>query len=101
MIEDYIIKGTEAKYKVSLTATGFDMDSCDFYFTIYCGGQKLTIPKSELIYDGTYWYLCFDTSGFNPGIMTVVTTVVIPDTDFSDGYRTEVDNTTLCVLKNE
>ena len=67
MTQDYIIRGTEVKYKVDLTASGFDMDSCDFFFTIYCGGKSLTVLKPELVTDGEDWYLCFDTSGFDPG----------------------------------
>ena len=101
MAQDNILKGTEVKYKVNLTATGFDMDSCDFFFTVYAGGRSLTILKSECIYDGENWYLCFDTSGLNPGLMTVATTAFIPDTDFQDGLRSEVNYSTLGVLKNE
>lgn len=101
MTQDYIIRGTEVKYKVDLTASGFDMDSCDFFFTIYCGGKSLTVLKPELVTDGENWYLCFDTSGFDPGLMTVETTAFIPDTDFSEGIRTEVNSSTLGVLKDE
>jgi len=100
-MNDNIIKGTEVKFKVDLSASGFDMDSCDFFFTIYCGGKTLTVLKSELVYDGTDWYLCFDTSGFNSGTMTVVTTAFIPDSDFPDGLRTEIDKQTLGILKSE
>lgn len=91
MNDHIIIKGTKIKFKVDIAASGFDMDSCDFFFTIYCGGKMLVIPKSELVYDGTDWYLCFDTSCFNSGTMTVVTTAFIPDSDFSDGLRKEVN----------
>lgn len=101
MTQDYIVKGTEVKYKVTLAASGFDMDSCDFFFTVCCGGKTKTVLKSECIYDGEYWYLCFDTSGFNPGWMTVDTTALIPDTDFPDGLRVEVVTSTLGILKNE
>lgn len=100
-MNDSIIKGTEVKFKVDLSASGFDMAACDFFFTIYCGGKTLTIPKSELVYDGTDWYLCFDTSGFNSGTMTVVTTALIPDSDFPDGLRTEVTKDTLGTLKSK
>lgn len=96
-----IIKGTEVKYKVALTASGFDMDSDDFFFTICCGGKSKTVLKTECIYDGEDWYLCFDTSGFDPGRMTVDTTVLIPDTDFEDGIRVEVVTSTLGILKTE
>jgi len=101
MTQDTIIKGTEVKYKVDLTAGGFDMDTDDFFFTVSCGGVEKVIPKSELVYDGTYWYLCFDTSDLSPGRMTVASTALIPDTDFPDGARAEVVTTILGILKNE
>lgn len=101
MTQDFIIKGTELKYKVAITASGFDMDSDDFFFTVSCGGVSKTILKADCIYDNENWYLCFDTSGFNPGRMTVETTAVIPDTDFADGYRTEVASSVLGILKPE
>lgn len=100
-MNDSIIKGTEVKFKVDLSASGFDMDSCDFFFTIYCGGKTLTVHKRDLVYDGTDWYLCFDTSGFNSGTMTVTTTAFIPDSDFPDGLRTEIDKQTLGILKSK
>ena len=96
-----IIKGTGVKFKVDLSASGFDMDSCDFFFTIICGGVSKTILKDELVYDGTDWFLCFDTSDFWGGTMTVVTTAFIPDSDFQDGMRKEIDKRTLLVLKSE
>ena len=100
-MNDYIIKGTDVKFKVDLSASGFDMDSCVFFFTIYCGGKTLTVLKSELVYDGTDWYLCLDTSGFNSGTITITTKAFIPDADFPDGLRTEIDKRTLGILKNE
>ena len=101
MAQDIIIKGTEVKYKVGLTASGFDMDTDDFFFTVSCGGVEKVIHKSELVYDDELWYLCFGTDEFAPGRMTVASTALIPDSDFPDGLRAAVCTTVLGILKNE
>ena len=72
------------------------MDSDDFEIKLQRGTNVLTLTKDDLIReveddDSVTWYMCFDSAFFGKGPITVVVTAYVPDTDFDDGLRTEVD----------
>lgn len=85
-----IYVGTKLKYKVTITASGFDQDADDWNVRINRGKTSRTFSKSECIRGADGWYVCFDTTEFGPGAYTAVVTAFVPDGDFQDGFRTEV-----------
>lgn len=98
-MKDSAFLGTEVKYLVQIEASGFDMARDDFEITIKRGKIEHVFAKSDLIdelvsQDGIIthnYYLCFDTAEFGKGTLTCIVRAYVPDTDFPDGLRTEVD----------
>ncbi len=89
-MNDKTYLGTELKYKVTMTATGFDMDTDDWEVTIVRGATKRTFTKSECVQGQDGWFVCFDTKDFGAGNYYAIMTAFVPDADFDDGYRKEV-----------
>lgn len=98
-MKDSAFLGTEVKYLVQIEASGFDMTTDDFEITIKRGKIEHVFTKSDLV-DESYteegevkhnYYLCFDTAEFGKGTLTCIVRAYVPDTDFPDGLRTEVD----------
>lgn len=90
--------GTEVKYLVKIESCGFDMVADDFEITIKRGTTSRTFHKNDLIEEVITipeevhnFYLCFDTSYFGPGVLTAIVKAYVPDNDFPDGYRTEIE----------
>lgn len=91
MVNDKIFVGTELKFKVDIQAAGFSMDHDNFTVLIRRRNQEKFFRKEDLVNDGEGgYYVCFDTSEFGPGLISAVVTAYVPDSDFSDGFRTEV-----------
>ena len=83
--------GTDLKFLVEPTATGFNPATDQFEVTISCGEVSQTWTKSQLATDthGNY-YVCFSTSTFGNGIYYITVVTHTPDSDFTDGYREDV-----------
>ena len=92
--------GEEAKYRILILHDGFDQDTDPFRVTLQWGfdGDQLTIDKRQMIRDdeGNY-YIAFDTSQMR-GKVTAVCSFDVPDLDFPDGLRTEVNRQYLCIV---
>ena len=83
--------GTKLKFLVEITAEGFSMVDNDFTVTLKRGSVTKTFTKSELVQDDEdNFYVCFDSSEFGRGLITATITAYVPDEDFDDGIRTEV-----------
>lgn len=103
MIYDSAFFGSEVKCLVEVTSPGFDMVRDDFEIDLKRGNTTKHFAKSDLVTetyteveDGqevekTNFFLCFDTRDFGKGILTAIITAHVPDTDFADGIRDEVD----------
>jgi len=103
VIQDEAFLGTEKKYLIEVNSTGFDMDRDDFSIVLRRGANRVEIPKSKLIVepytivkDGqevtkNNYYLVFDTTDLGPGAVSITVTAHVPDTDFDDSIRDEVD----------
>lgn len=103
MIYDSAFFGSEVKFIVEVNSPGFDMVRDDFEIDLKRGSTTKHFAKSDLIVETTTdtingeevettnFYLCFDTRDFGKGIMTAIITAHVPDTDFPDGIRDEVD----------
>jgi len=97
--KDKTYLGTELKYKVTITASGFSMDDDDWSVTISRGKISKSFPKSECIHGEDGWYVCFDTSELGAGQYIATITALVPDDDFPDGFRTEVQKITLPLVE--
>lgn len=103
MIYDSAFFGSEVKCLVEVSSPGFDMVRDDFEIDLKRGSTTKHFAKSDLItetytetVDGqsvekTDYYLCFDTKDFGKGLLTAIITAHVPDHDFPDGIRDEVD----------
>lgn len=89
--KDYI--GGDFKLYVTMEAPGFDMMTDEWEVLIKVGNKVCqTIPKSEAFLDDQdNWYVAVDGSKLREGKLDVVVHAMVPDTDFSDGIRDEID----------
>lgn len=95
--------GEDLKFKITLTAEGFSQKDDDYEIDFYCGDNPpLHFNKSDMKegLDGDY-YLLIDTEEKNlkPGVMRMVITAYIPDNDFHDHTRKEVESISLGPLR--
>ena len=83
--------GTELKFKIDIEASGFSMVDDDFNIVIKKRNIEKRFEKVDLVDDGQgNYYVCFDSAEFGTGTISAIVTAYVPDTDFSDGFRTEV-----------
>lgn len=101
-MEDRVLIGTELKYKVEIEASGFSMDENDFTVEVRRGTKSKLFEKPDMIIheteSGNEYYVAFDTSELGTGKYDFITTAYVPDDDFEDGLRTEVDKQTLAIV---
>lgn len=86
--------GTEIKLNLNIEPVGaFTMDSYDWVAEVFSNSQKsLIINKSEAIkVDESNYTLLIDTNKVGIGVLKCKVTAQIPDSDFPDMYRTEVN----------
>lgn len=97
---DQVWLGSEVKLAVSITAEGFDMMRDDFRIVIHGGMGNIEVPREGLlINESGEWILGIDTNALGAGKVTMVTYAEVPDSDFPDGVRTEVDKTEIFTIK--
>ena len=91
--DNVVYLGTELKFAITITAGGFSMQEDDFSveFKNTSNGNSVKLSKSELVSDGELYLALVDTTALGAGIVRVVTTAFVPDADFDDGLRTEVN----------
>ena len=99
MNEDLIYIGTKLKYILEITCDGFSMDDNEFCVDLYRGPNTLHLDKADLEHgiDGN-WYVCFDTNVLGAGVVTAKVTALVPDLDFHDGIRVEVEKYPLVTI---
>lgn len=93
-------QGEEKKCKITITRTGFVMNDDDFKVKLMWGlmGQSMTITKDQMFSnDRDEWFFIFDTSPMI-GPVTAECTYYVPDGDYPDGLRTEVNRQFLCFV---
>ena len=101
LIEDECFIGTEKKYVIRITSTGFSMDDDDFEVTIKRGANSLVFRKEDMIQDEeNNWYITFNTTELGVGVATMTVVAHVPDTDFPDGIRDEVDKFNFLRIKS-
>lgn len=95
---DEIYVGTELKYVVRIEAEGFDMWEHEFEVDIVRGPKKLHFAKDDMVISDEEFYVCFDTRELGPGRVYAYITAHVPDSDFQDGIRDEVQKIELLIL---
>lgn len=94
-----IYQGTELKFLLDIQSEGFSMADDDFKVVIKNTKKSVTIPKAEMILDENENYLfTVDTGFMGTGEYWITTIAYVPDDDFDDGLRTEVQKQLLCVV---
>lgn len=93
-------RGTELKFKVAVTATGFSMAEDDFEIEVKSGRSSIGMAKEDLIEKSGEYFAVIDTSELPAGTLKLVATAHVPDTDADDGIRNEVAVTNLCQIVN-
>lgn len=83
--------GTRLKYAIEIGAGGFNMMEDNFTVDIMRGPNTLHFDKEDLELDANgHFYVCFDTMALGSGKVSARVTAYVPDTDFKDGVRVEV-----------
>lgn len=109
-----ILKGTEQKFAINLTAPGFSMDTDDFEIEVASPSESLKGYKNppqgastdvlifkETVDGASTWYAIVNTAAFTKtGELRVIATAHIPDANANDGIRDEVVKTSLGTLAN-
>ena len=101
MSNEYTWAGTGLKYAVSMTCEGFDMDEDDWTITVARGNKTIVFDANSAIRDNEgQWYICFDSAFFGPGRMTITFDASVPDEDFDEGIRHEIQRYDLINIKS-
>lgn len=85
--------GEDLKFLVEMTAPGFSMDDDDWSVTVRIGSKDVAeFKKEDCIRDNDgNWYVCIEADILSRGPLTLVGHARIPDMDFDDGIRDEID----------
>lgn len=91
-----IYKGTELKFFLDIQCAGFSMAEDDFK-VIVKGKERVEIEKKDMALTGEGKYLfTVDTGILGSGEYWLTVIAYVPDEDFDDGIRTEVQKIQLC-----
>ena len=99
-IKNIIQQGEMAKYQIIIEHEDFSMTENDFRLLLTWGmrGDSLTISKADMLEnDNGQFYFTFATKDM-VGKVQVECQYDVPDDDYEDGYRTEVERQPLCFV---
>ena len=84
--------GTDLKFIIEIESPGFSMSRDEFEVLLEGSEGEILVPKRDMVHDANgKWYVCFDTNDLGPGLIRATVTAHVPDDDFVDGIRDEVD----------
>lgn len=89
LVDEYYI-GSDLKFRIDISATGFNQETDPYDIDVYCGNKKLSFTQANVKQCDDKFYLPVPTSTLSPGRLKIVITAHVPDADFSDGYRDEI-----------
>lgn len=92
--------GEKVKFQITITQQGFNMNENNFRVKLTYGmlSQSIVITKEQMISnDLDEWFFMFDTTGM-VGRVVSECSFDVPDSDYSDGFRTEVDRQCILVV---
>ena len=90
--------GNDLKFNIDISADGFDMDDDNYEILLRCGSKKVVVSKEDIVEDDNNHYLLVDTSTFPSGLLQMIVTAFVPDSDFDSGTRREVGKIDLCYI---
>ena len=93
-------EGEEVKFQITITQQGFNMNEDNFCVKLTYGmlSKELIITKEQMISnDLDEWFFMFDTTGM-VGRIKAECSFDVPDSDYPDGFRTEVDRQFILVV---
>lgn len=94
-----IFQGTELKFSLEIESDGFSMQDDDFKVVIKNMKHEKEIRKEDMLLDGEEHYIfTIDTAEFGTGDYWALVYAYVPDADFDDGIRTEVQKSKLCTV---
>lgn len=91
--------GTDLKFKIDITAEGFNQSEDEYEIKVVCGNQSQTITQDDIVEDEDGHYILIDTTQFGTGLIKLIVTAKVPDEDFDAGYRREVTVHELCYIR--
>ena len=100
-VQRSIYLGTELKFALSIESEGFSMETDDFKVVVKSTKKKkeIVITKEEMLIDENEKYLfLIDTEELGIGEYWIYVYAYVPDEDFPDGIRTEVQKQQLCTV---
>ena len=92
--------GSGLKWAVTMTCEGFDMDTDPWVITVTRGNKSVVFTPENSINDGGQWYICLDSSEIGPGEAYITFDAFVPDDDFDEGIRHEIQKYKLVNLKS-
>lgn len=93
MNDDMIYYGADFKAYIRLEPAGqYNMDDYDFSAEFYTSSKKkVTMRKEDMIRQGENEYHCvLSSKDLGPGMLACTFTRHIPDADYPDGLRTDI-----------
>lgn len=98
-MDNYYV-GNDLKFLISITAQGFSMDNDNYSIVLRCGNKEVEVSKDDIVTDNSgNHYLCIDSKPFGKGTLQMIVYADVPDDDFEDGTRREVEVLNLCKLE--
>lgn len=92
--------GTGLKFAITITAEGFDQDNDDWSVKFVCGRNTIEMAKEDMsISEDGAFIANVDTSLLGAGTLSVITYAHVPDEDWEQGYRVEVDKQDILYIK--
>lgn len=88
--------GTDLKIKVNVSPIGtVHLEDCDFTCTFFVNDKKVTKTKAQMVrLDRDNYLALVDSTSLGIGTVKMTIKLEVPDTDFPDQTRTEID--TIC-----
>ena len=99
MVDEGYYIGSDLKFQIDITATGFNQQEDDYTIDIYCGDSVLHYDQDDVISHEGKFYLPVPTANLEPGMLRIVVTAKVPDDDFDGGIRKEIAVRNLKYLK--
>ena len=99
MVDNGYYIGSDLKFQIDLTANGFDQNKDNYTIDFYCGDKIMHFTQDHVISHDGHFYLPVPTDSLDPGLLRIVVTAYVPDSDFSEGIRKEIAVRNLKYLK--
>lgn len=94
---------SDLKFLITINSEGFDIDRDDYTIVLKRGSNhEVVIDKSAIVVDDGNHYLCVQKeqlADLGTGDVYIVVYAEVPDSDFEDNMRSEVDKKLLCHIE--